>query len=98
VRAQAAQVLELPTPAARVSNLVLSGMPHDAAHSSLPAEPNAEPIVVESRAPAFRRSMPATASRSLRHASDAASSSSTTSCVTTATSSSAGRSSSRQSN
>jgi hypothetical protein len=36
-------------------------MPHDAAHSSLPIELSAEPILVESRVPAARRSVPATA-------------------------------------
>jgi hypothetical protein len=87
VRAQTAQVLELPECAARVSSLALSGMPHDATHSSLPTEPSAEPIFVESRA------VPETAWRSLRQASDAASSSSSASCVATATSSSVGRSS-----
>jgi hypothetical protein len=78
-----------------MSSLALGGMPHDAAHSSLTTEPSAELILVESRAPALRRSVPATAARSLRHASDAASSSSSASCVATTTSSSAGRSSSR---
>jgi hypothetical protein len=86
-----------PSPAARVSILALSGMRHDAAHSSLRTEPSAVPILVESRAPAALRSVPATASRSLRHVRDAASSSSAASFAATATSSSAGRSSSRQS-
>jgi hypothetical protein len=73
-----------------MSSWALSGMPHDAAHSSLPTKPSAEPILVESRAPAVRRLVPATALRSLRHASDAASSSSSTSKVAAATSKSAG--------
>jgi hypothetical protein len=30
-------------------------MPHDAANSSLPTEPSAEPVLVESRAPAVRQ-------------------------------------------
>jgi hypothetical protein len=48
-------------------------------------EPSAEPILVESRAPAMRRLVPATASRSLRQASEAASSSSSARCAAMAT-------------